>query len=232
MQGYLSELYAGITVPLLSALLLGLLTAIAPCPMTINITAIGFIGKDLGNRKRVFGNGLFYVLGNIFSYSILGIILYLGADKFKIASLFQQYAEKIVGPLLLVTGILMLGVVRINFPAFKRLTERFRNRKQFRYRDSFLLGAVLALAFCPYSGVLYFGMLIPLTISSSAPYLPLVFSLGAGLPVVLFAWILAFTIAGIGKMVHHIREFEYWFSKAVALLFVSVGTYSLIRVWF
>jgi cytochrome c-type biogenesis protein len=156
MQSFLSELYANASGPLISAILLGLLTAIAPCPMTINITAIGYIGRDFSNKKRLFLNGIFYAMGTIFAYSALAMILYFGADKFRISSLFQQYSEKIIGPLLLVIGVLMLGIVNIKFPAFNRLTEKFRARQHFRKWDAFLLGGILALAFCPYSGILYY----------------------------------------------------------------------------
>lgn len=232
MQAFLTDLYANASGPLISALLLGMLTAIAPCPMTINITAIGFIGRGFSEKRQIFLNGIFYALGTIFSYSILAMVLYFGADQFRISSLFQQYSEKIIGPLLFVIGILMLGVVNINFPGVTGLTEKFRSRQRFRKWDAFLLGAILALAFCPYSGILYFGMLVPLTISASAPWLPLVFSGAAALPVVIFAWLLAFTVSGVGKMYNNIKAFEFWFSKIVAILFMGIGIYYIVTTWF
>lgn len=232
MQAFLTDLYSNATGPAISALLLGLLTAIAPCPMTINITAIGYIGQDISSGKRIFLNGIFYALGTVFSYSILAMVLYFGADQFRISSIFQQYSEKIIGPLLLVIGILMLGVVNINFPAFNRLTEKFRSRQYFRKWDAFLLGGILALAFCPYSGILYFGMLVPLTISANAPWLPLVFSIAAALPVVIFAWMLAFAVSGVGKMYNQLKLFEFWFSKLVATLFIGIGIYYIFTTLF
>jgi len=125
MEAFLSDLYSNTNVPFLSALLLGLMTAISPCPMATNITAIGFIGKDLEQKKRVFYNGLIYTLGRVFSYTVLAMVLYFGADQFKISGLFQQYGEKIIGPLLLIVGIFMTGVIKLNFPAFNRLSQRF-----------------------------------------------------------------------------------------------------------
>jgi cytochrome c-type biogenesis protein len=231
MQSFLSELYANASGPLISAILLGLLTAIAPCPMTINITAIGYIGRDFSNKKRLFLNGIFYAMGTIFAYSALAMILYFGADKFRISSLFQQYSEKIIGPLLLVIGVLMLGIVNIKFPAFNRLTEKFRARQHFRKWDAFLLGGILALAFCPYSGILYFGILVPLTISASAPWLPVFYSSAAAIPVIIFAWLLAFTVSGIGKLYNKIKAIEFWFSKCVALLFIGIGIYYIFTTW-
>jgi hypothetical protein len=126
----------------------------------------------------------------------------------------------------------MLGIVNVNFPAFDRIMEKFRTRQHFRKWDAFLLGGILALAFCPYSGILYFGMLVPLTISASAPWLPFVFSFAAAIPIVIFAWLLAFTISGIGKMYNQLKAFEFWFSKIVALMFIVIGIYYIFITWF
>jgi len=232
MEEFLNLLYANTSVPLVSAFVLGLLTAISPCPMATNITAIGFIGKDIGNKNRVFYNGLVYTLGRTFAYTSLALILFFGADQLKISSLFQGNGEKIIGPLLLLIGIFMLGVIRLNFPAFNRLTEGYKKRSKFSYWDAFLLGLLFALAFCPYSGVLYFGMLIPLTISSSGLHLPVVYAIATGIPVILFAWLIAYTISGVGNLYKRIKSFEYWFRKVVAILFIGIGIYYIITIWF
>ena len=232
MEEFLNNLYSNTSAPIVSALVLGLLTAISPCPMATNITAIGYIGKDLGNRNRVFYNGLISTLGRTASYTILALALFLGADQLKISGLFQQYGEKIIGPLLLLIGIIMLGIIRINFPAFNTLTERIQRRKRFSYWDVFLLGAVFALAFCPYSGVLYFGMLIPLTISTSGLHLPVVYAIATGIPVIIFAWVIAYTFSGMGNLYKRIKAFEYWFRKVVAVIFMAMGIYYIIVVWF
>lgn len=232
MEEFLNNLYSNSSVPFVSALVLGLLTAISPCPMATNITAIGFIGKDLGSRNRVFYNGLVYTLGRTVSYSVLALILFLGADQLRISGVFQQYGEKIVGPLLIIIGIFMLGIIRLNFPAFGKLSERFQNRNRFNFWDAFFLGVIFALAFCPYSGVLFFGMLIPLTISTSGLHLPVVFAIATGIPVILFAWLIAYTLSGMGNLYKRIKSFEFWFRKAVALLFLGIGVYYVIAVWF
>lgn len=231
MQEFFTALYANATGPLVSAMLLGLLTAIAPCPMTINITAVGFIGKDLTHRERILSNGIFYALGTIFSYTGLALLLYFGADQFKISRIFQQYSEWIIGPLLLLIGIIMTGLIRLDFPALTRITRKFEGRKSFRAWDSFLLGMILALAFCPYSGVLYFGMLIPLILTTSSPWLGLIFSLTAAIPIVLFAWLLAFAVSGVGKVFHSLKSFEFWFRKMVAFVFIGIGLYYTVLVF-
>jgi cytochrome c-type biogenesis protein len=227
---FLTNLLDNSSMPWLTALLLGLMTAISPCPLATNITAIGFISKDLENRNRVFFNGLFYTLGRAVTYTLIPLIIFLGADQFKFSGFLQRYGEKIIGPLLLLIGIFMLDIIRINFPGFGRLSEKMEKRKTWRFIDALLLGMVFALAFCPYSGVLYFGMLVPLTISSdSGLYLPIIFAIATGIPVIIIAWVLAYTVTGIGRVYNKIKIFELWFRRAIAVIFIIVGIYYILR---
>jgi cytochrome c biogenesis protein CcdA len=203
------------------------MTAISPCPLATNITAIGFISKDIENRKRIFFNGLWYTLGRAISYTVLALILYLGASTFQIARFFQSNGEKFLGPLLIIIGLFMLDVIKINFPGFGSLTERFeKNKKKNNWWSSLLIGMVFALAFCPYSGALYFGMLIPLTVSSaSGLILPFVFAIATGLPVIIVAYLLAFSLSSLGNFYNNVKIFEKWFRRVVAVLFILVGIY-------
>jgi len=229
----LNNLLENSTMPWLSALVLGLMTAISPCPLATNITAVGFISKDIESRHRVFLNGLFYTLGRAVSYTGIAFIIFLGADQFKFSGFFQRYGEKFLGPLLIVIGLFMLGIIRIKFPGMGGLTTKMQHKTKWRYLDAVLLGIVFALAFCPYSGVLYFGMLVPMTVAStSGLYLPLVFALATGIPVIVFAWIMAYMVSGIGTAYNKIKAFELWFRRIIAVLFVLVGIYSVVRVWF
>jgi cytochrome c biogenesis protein CcdA len=213
--------------PLLSAFLLGLMTAVSPCPMATNITAIGFIGKDLKNRRKVFYNGLVYTLGRAFSYTAIGLLFFFGAGQFQLEGFFQTWGEKLLGPLLVVVGLFMLGVFNfIKIPGLGFLTDKMESRANKGFWGVLLLGVVFALAFCPYSGVLYFGMLIPMTISSvSGLYLPIVFALATGIPVIIFAWLIAFSIGSIGGVYNKMKTFEQWFRRVVAVLFIGVGIY-------
>ena len=221
------------TMPWVTAFVLGLMTAISPCPLATNITAVGFISKDIENRKRVFINGLLYTLGRAISYTAIALIIYFGADQFKFSGFFQRYGEKILGPLLIIIGLFMLGVIKIKFPGMSGLTSKMETKTKWGYFDTILLGMVFALAFCPYSGVLYFGMLIPMTIGSvSGLYLPIVFALATGIPVIIFAWVLAFAVSGIGNVYNKVKIFELWFRRIISVLFIAVGIYYIIRVFF
>lgn len=216
--------YAAVT-----AFILGLMTAISPCPLATNITAIGFISRDIENRRRVFLKGLVYTLGRAITYTGLGVLLYLGASKMEVTNLFQGWGEKLLGPLLILIGLLMLDFIKIRFPGFSHLTEKMGEHSRRTYGGTLLLGIIFAMAFCPYSGVLYFVMLIPMTIASaSGLYLPAIFAVATGLPVILFAWLLAYAIGNVGKFYDRIKIFELWFRRLVAVLFIAVGIYYVI----
>ena len=220
--------YASIT-----AIVLGLMTAISPCPLATNITAIGFISKDIENRNRVFINGLLYTLGRAITYTLIAFIIYLGADQFKFSGFFQRYGGKILGPLLVIIGLFMLDVIKITFPGIGKLNSKMQNKSSWNYIDALLLGIVFALAFCPYSGVLYFGMLVPMTVASaSGLYLPVIFAVATGIPVIIFAWILAYTVSGIGKVYNKVKTFELWFRRVISVLFIIIGIYYIIKEFF
>lgn len=216
----------------LTAFILGLMTAISPCPLATNISAIGFIGRNLDNRRKVFLSGLIYTLGRVISYTGLAVVIYFGASKMDVAGLFQGWGEKLLGPLLILIGLFMLDVIKINFPGFSKLSERIGEKGQGSYWSSLLLGMVFALAFCPYSGVLYFVMLIPISIASAdGLYLPAVFAVATGLPVIIFAWLLAFAVGNVGKLYNRIKIFELWFRRVVAVVFIGVGIYYVIMIF-
>ncbi|HOV10956.1 MAG TPA: aromatic aminobenezylarsenical efflux permease ArsG family transporter [Bacteroidales bacterium] len=213
-------------VPFLTAFILGIMTAISPCPLATNITAIGFISKDIENQKKIFLNGLWYTLGRAISYTTLGVILYFGASTFHIAKYFQSNGEKFLGPLLIIVGVLMLDIIKFNIPGISKIGDKMQNRKKNNWWSALLLGIVFALAFCPYSGVLYFGMLIPITISSpSGLFLPLVFAIATGLPVIIVAYLLAFSISSLGGFYNKVKVFEKWFRRIIAVVFIAVGLY-------
>jgi sulfite exporter TauE/SafE len=224
---FLQGLLESTELPVLMAFLLGVMMAISPCPMATNITAIAYISKDLSSRRRIFLNGLLYTLGRAVSYTAVGLIIFFGASKFKVSYFFQNEGMKFLGPLLLVVGILMLDFVTAKLPSLGNWTgkagEKIRPGNGW---GALLLGILFALAFCPYSGILYFGMLIPMTVSSaSGLYLPAVFALATGLPVIVFAWFLAYGVAEVGKFYDRLKIFEKWFRRVAAVVFIAAGLY-------
>lgn len=89
-----------------------------------------------------------------------------------------------------------------------------------------LLGVLFAMAFCPSSGVLYFGMLIPMSVTASAGWLlPVLFAVATALPVLAVAWILAFSVEKVGEFYGKLRTIQKWLNIIVGLLFIGVGAY-------
>ena len=219
----------GSELPVLTAFILGLLTAVSPCPLATNITAIGFISKDIESRSRMFLYGLLYTLGRILAYSLLGgLLIYMlrrGIDTFDLQTVVSSWGECVLSPVLIVMGLLMLfgnrlPLSRLGMNASER-SERLRG-----VWGSLLLGVLFALAFCPTSGLFYFGMLIPMSASSAGGYaLPAVYALATGLPVVAVAWVIAYSMSGIAAFYHRMQVFQKWFNRVVAVLFIVVGLY-------
>ncbi len=233
MEEFLTNLYTNSTSPIISAFLLGLMTAISPCPLATNITAIGYLSKNIENKNRVFYNGIVYTLGRAFSYTGLAFLLYTGADQFNAKGFFEQYGERIIGPLLISIGLIMLDILKINILGFSKFSEKFQKRAKYNYLDVVFLGIIFALAFCPYSGILYFGLLIPMTIQSVAGlYLPVIFAIATGIPVIIFAWLLAFTVSGVGKLYNNLKLFEIWFRRIISVVFIGIGIYYIFIIWF
>jgi len=227
---FLRALLENSNLPILSAFLLGLMTAISPCPLATNITATAFIAKNISDKKKVFLSGIIYSLGRALSYTAIGIALFFGASKFHIARFFQQNGEKFLGPLLLLIGLMMLGVIKLNFGGKsnfqERISERFRNKGLL---GAFIIGILFALAFCPYSGALYFGMLIPMTIAGpEGLYLPIVFAIATGLPVIFFTYLLAFSVGGIGKYFNKVQKIEKVMRVVTGVVFVLAGVYYIL----
>ncbi len=214
-------------IPLLSAFILGLMTAISPCPLATNITATAFISKSITNKKKVFLSGIIYFLGRAFSYTTIGLVLYFGASKFHLARFFNQNGEKYLGPLLIIIGLIMLNIIRLNFLSQSNFTEKLASKfKDKGLLGAFLVGLIFALAFCPYSGALFFGMLIPMTIAdANGLYLPIIFAFGTGLPVILFTYLLAFAVGKVGVFYTKITKIEKIMRYITAVIFIITGLY-------
>ena len=220
-------------LPVVTAFVLGLLTAISPCPLATNITAIGFISKDIENPRRIFRNGLLYTLGRIVAYAGLGLVLIpilrQGASMFAIQKGISHWGEWIIGPALLIIGAFMLWGKRLNLPkfGFSGNSEQVKGLKG--SAGSMLLGILFSLAFCPTSGVFYFGMLIPMSAATTGGYwLPMVFAVATGLPVIVVAWILAYSVAGLGRFYNRMQVFERWMRWIVGGMFIIIGVYYII----
>lgn len=226
---FLQNLLDNSTAPALTAFLLGLLTAISPCPLATNIAAIGYICKDIENRRRIFRNGILYTAGRIIAYTVLGIVLISilkeGASVFGIQKSIGKWGELIIGPLLLLIGIFMMFGHKLNLPQFGYGGNGEGLARKGGW-GALLLGILFAMAFCPTSGVLYFGMLIPMSVTASAGcLLPILFAIATALPVLSVAWILAFSVEKVGEFYGKLRSIQKWLNIIVSVIFIATGIY-------
>jgi len=240
MTEYLNMLLDSTNVPVLMAFILGLLTAISPCPLATNITAVGYISRNIESRRKVFLQGLMYTLGRAFAYTILGaVFIYIirkGADTFEVQQFVSEWGELVIGPVLILVGLFMLFGHLLHLPklsltpASTQLSTGSPSPKgEGSYRTAMgalVLGILFAMAFCPTSGLFYFGMLIPMSAEATAGYLlPLVFALATSLPVLLVSWFIAFSMQNLSKFIGSVQTFQKWFNRIVAALFIVVGIY-------
>ncbi len=223
MEAYLNSLIEASASPYITAFLLGLLINVSPCPLCTNITAIGFLSKDIGNRRRVLLNSLLYMLGKTVAYLALGVVVYYTAHALSIRAFFETYGERFLGPVLVLAGVLLLDVIKFHKHDEHCNHRHFSPMRTFGALGAFGLGLVFALAFCPYSGFIYFGMLMPLSIEQQSLLLVLIFSLATVLPVLLIAWALAYGVSSIATMQNRLNTIDVWVRRITAVLFIVVG---------
>ncbi len=216
-----------------TALWLGILTSISPCPLATNIAAISFISKRVDLPRAVLAAGLIYTLGRMLAYLVVAVIAVVGILSIPgLANFLQEYMNKALGPLLIIIGVVLLEVIplRFSFGGSTRLQEAAERRGLW---GAGLLGVVFALSFCPVSAALFFGSLIPLAVGAGSTIaLPLIYGLGTALPVVLFAALLAFATQAVGKAYNRLKAFEYWARRVTGGVFIVIGLYYTITCTF
>ena len=227
----LSGLANSTGIPAISAFFLGLMATVGPCTMATNIAALAYVSRKLTDRKYSVITAALYTLGRMLTYSILGaLIIYLGLEIPAVSIFLQSIGEKVLGPFLIIIGVLLLFIDRISFGNSGNSISRLGSKvADWGMIGGFPLGALFALAFCPYSAVLFFAVLIPLALKSAGGVtLPAFFAVGTGLPVLLFGILLSFGIAGISKWVDAISRGEKIIRIVVAVAFIGIGIYYLV----
>ncbi len=208
-----------------TAFWLGVLTSISPCPLTTNIAAVSFVGKRVDSAAKVFLAGLSYTIGRATAYAVLGAIVVAGILSIPGVSFFlQKNMHKFLGPVLIISGILMLGIIPLKAGiSFDVMRIQGRAGKM-GMLSSFLLGALFALAFCPVSAAIFFGSLIPLSIKHSSEIVfPAIYGVGTGLPVLVFAVVIALGAGSLGKLFDAMAKVELWARRVTAAVFIGIG---------
>ncbi|MDD5246686.1 MAG: aromatic aminobenezylarsenical efflux permease ArsG family transporter [Candidatus Omnitrophica bacterium] len=215
-----------------SALWLGILTSISPCPLATNIAAVSFLSKKIAHPAMVFISGLAYTLGRMVAYAALGwIIISSLLSVPQVAQFLQKYMVKALGPLLIITGLFLLEVLTIRLPGVALSQKHHNKLVESGAPGAFLLGLIFALAFCPVSAALFFGSLIPLALNSKAgTLLPFIYGAGTGVPVLIFAIAIALGVTSMSHWFHKITKLEYYTRRITGVIFILVGLY-YIRIY-
>jgi len=210
-----------------SALWLGILTSMSPCPLATNIAAVSFISKKITRPALVFISGLAYTLGRMGAYALLGWIIISSLLSVPQAAQFlQKYMVRALGPVLIVTGLFLLEIITLKLPGIALSPKRQGRLSEAGAPGALALGFIFALAFCPVSAALFFGSLIPLALNSKAgAVLPVVYGVGTGLPVFIFAVAIALGVTSLGRWFNRITRLEYFTRRITGVIFILAGLY-------
>ncbi|MCB4756966.1 MAG: aromatic aminobenezylarsenical efflux permease ArsG family transporter [Elusimicrobia bacterium] len=217
----------GFWVGIGSALWLGILTSISPCPLATNVAAVSFLSRKVNHPKWVFLSGLSYTIGRMISYAVLGFIIVQSFLSVPIvANTLQKTMNKAFGPILILTGLFLLDIFSFNIRSFSISSERQEKLANSGFIGSFVLGLLFALVFCPVSAALFFGSLIPLSLkNSSAIILPSMYGVGTALPVLLFALLIALGVTSLSYWFTKLTQAEKMMRKMTGIIFILVGLY-------
>jgi len=210
-----------------SAFWLGVLTSISPCPLATNVAAISYISKGLGTPRRVFATGALYTIGRMLTYLALAALLVASVLSIpRLSNFLQTYMNKLLGPILILVGMFLLGLLQFNFSLSVTggaLEERFQS---WGVWGAALLGMLFALSFCPVSAALFFGSLVPLALQhQSTVGLPALYGVGTGLPVLVFAVLIAAGAQSVSKAFNRLAQVERWARIVTGMVFIGVGIY-------
>jgi len=232
----LSDLSYEVPIPFLAAFVLGLLGAFSPCQLSTSVAAFAFISRDVTESHRIARSALAYALGKILVYSFVGgITILLGVQLQLVSIPVVVFTRKAMGPVLILLGLLMLGVIKLSLPIFAQVAERLRTNLVDRRgaRGSFLLGVAFSFAACPTLFVLFFGTMIPLAVASLGGItFPAIFAIGTVVPLMLFIALLAFGAQSITPFVKKLRAVDVWVSRVAAIVFILVGFNEILLYWF
>ena len=209
------------------ALWLGILTSVSPCPLAMNITAITYIGRKINTKRSVLLSGMFYTLGRMLTYIILGSAVVSASHAIPTISLFlQRRMNMILGPLLFLIGIILLDIIKFNFKGGLISLETQKRMGGLGLIGAFMIGVVFALSFCPVSAALFFGSTIGLAVKhASRLAFPSIYGAGTALPVVLFSVVLAFSTKVVSNLFNKVEIFEKWARRISGIVFILAGIY-------
>ncbi|WP_404328205.1 sulfite exporter TauE/SafE family protein [Mesobacillus maritimus] len=217
--------------PLLAALVLGLIGALAPCQLTGNIGAITFYGNRSIQSKHQWVEIGFFVLGKIVVFTLLGLAVWgLGRGFQDLLPEFFSIFRKFIGPVFIIIGLVLAGILKMRWlDSISSHLPKFEGEGKL---GSFLMGVSFSIAFCPTMFSLFFFSLMPLVLSTSyGVVLPSVFAIGTSVPVLIFAAIITY-IGLDGALLKKSRKIGRVIQTCAAIVFIFLGILDTITYWF
>lgn len=212
---------------LFSALWFGILTSISPCPLATNIAAVSYLSKKILHVRAVLWSALAYSLGRMVAYAVLGAIIISSLLSVPvIAQFLQKYINKALGPILIIVGLFLLELLKINVSGLNISSQKQEKLAQAGTKGAFALGFLFALAFCPISAALFFGSLIPLALKSEFGLVfPFLYGIGTALPVMIFAVGIVLGVSSASHWFHSMAKLERYTKKITGIIFIAAGAY-------
>lgn len=217
-----------------SIIWLGILTSISPCPLATNIAATTYIGRQINSPLAMVLAAIAYTLGRTVSYVLIASAIISGLFSIPgVAMFLQTHMNKILGPVLFITGLFILELIPIHLPSLSLNDSLLKRLGDSGIPGAVGLGFLFALAFCPVSAALFFGGVIPMSLElKSRFFLPLLYGFGTAVPVIGFAVIIAYSARAAGLFFNRLALFERWFRRLTGVLFILVGAYFCLKYIF
>lgn len=234
LTGPIGDLADAINFPLLSVLLFGLIGAISPCQLTTNASALAYISGRSGDRYGVGRSALAYILGKAIVYTIVGVaVILVGRQLAQNSIPVIIVARKVLGPLMILLGLYLLGLVPLHFSLGQGIAGWLETRAGSGAGGAFLLGIAFAFAMCPTLFLLFFGLTIPLALRSPVGVtFPAVFALGTTLPLLGLAVLLARGSGARKSYIAGARNIDTWLRPVAAVVLILAGLNDIVIYWF
>lgn len=235
----ISNLENTINIPLISVLLFGLLGATAPCQLSTNVAALAYLSRQVETPRRMWGQTAAFIVGKVTVYLLVGgIVVGLGLQFGQLthtAVPMAVFARRALGPLLVVVGLFMLGLISSRLS----VSGRFSTWLEAKARGSqgllpaYLMGVAFSFTFCPTLFWLFFGLTIPLAIASPGGMVfPGVFAVGTAVPVLILAALLASGSVNVRQAVKRFKAADVWLQRVVGIVFILIGLNEIVLYWF
>lgn len=183
---------------IIPAFIAGVLTFLAPCTLPLVPGYLGFISgvstQDLQDpskaklaRRKIFLNGVLYVLGFSLVFIILGSLFGLGGSAL---IQYRVWLARIGGIFVIFFGFFMMGVLKLPLLNVEKRVGSIKALKPGNPVSSLVFGAAFAFGWTPCVGPIL-GSILTLAASSATvgqgAFLLAIFSLGLAVPFLVIA---------------------------------------------